>query len=82
MVDRSPVGSNELMTSAHLSTAQLACGVAAIAVGVGPLSFEDVVAVARRGARIEITSDALEQIRTSRTVIEGLADDIDRKSVV
>ena len=77
MVDRSPVGSNELMTSAHLSTAQLACGVAAIAVGVGPLSFEDVVAVARRGARIEITSDALEQIRTSRTVIEGLADDIE-----
>jgi len=77
MVDRSPVGSNELMTSAHLSTAQLACGGAAIAVGVGPLSFEDVVAVARRGARIEITSDALEQIRTSRTVIEGLADDIE-----
>jgi histidine ammonia-lyase len=77
MVDRSPVGSNGLMTSAHLSTAQLACGVAAIAVGVGPLSFEDVVAVARRGARIEITSDALEQIRTSRTVIEGLADDIE-----
>jgi histidine ammonia-lyase len=77
MVDQSPVGSNELMTSAHLSTAQLASRVGTIAVGIGPLSFEDVVAVARRGARIEITSDALEEIRTSRTIIEGLADDIE-----
>jgi histidine ammonia-lyase len=77
MVDRSPVGSNELMTSAHLSTTQLDSDVAAIAVGIGPLSFEDVVAVARHGARIEITPDALAEIRRSRTIIEGLADDVE-----
>jgi histidine ammonia-lyase len=77
MVDRSPVGSNELMTSAHLSTTQLDSDVGDIVVGIGPLSFEDVVAVARRGARIQITSDALEGIRASRTIIEGLANDVE-----
>jgi histidine ammonia-lyase len=77
MVDRSPVGSNEHMTSTHLSTAQPAADLSAIAVGIGPLSFEDVVAVARHGARIEITPDALEEIRTSRTIIEALADDVE-----
>jgi len=77
MVDGSPVRCNELMTSAHPSTNQLAADVAAIPVGIGPLSFEDVVAVARRGARIEITSEALEGIRKSRTIIEALADDVE-----
>ena len=82
MVDGSPLRSNELMTSAHPSTNQLASHAgtteaAAIAVGIGPLSFEDVVAVARRDARVELTSDALEEIRRSRTIIEALADDIE-----
>jgi histidine ammonia-lyase len=70
------------MTSAHLSTSQRASDAATIetgpiAVGIGPLSFDDVVAVARHGARVEITSDSLEAIRTSRTIIEGLADDVE-----
>jgi histidine ammonia-lyase len=77
MVDRSPVGSNELMTSARLSAHQLDSDAAVIAVGIGPLSFEDVVAVARSGARIELTSDALAEIRKSRLIIEGLADDVE-----
>ena len=77
MVDRSRVSSNELMTSAHLATPQLNPDVAAIAVGIGPLSFEDVVAVARSGARIELTPDALGEIRKSRAIVEGLADDIE-----
>jgi histidine ammonia-lyase len=70
------------MTSAHLSTSQLASDAATIetgpiAVGIGPLSFDDVVAVARHDTRVEITPDSLEAIRTSRTIIEGLADDIE-----
>ena len=82
MVDRSPLRSNELMTSAHQSTNQLASHAGTteagtIAVGIGPLSFEDVVAVARRDARVEITPEALEEIRRSRTIIEGLADDVE-----
>jgi len=82
MVDGSPLRSNELMTSAHPSTNQLASHAgtteaAAIAVGIGPLSFEDVVALPRRDARVQIPPEALEEIRRSRTIIEGLADDIE-----
>ena len=33
---------------------------APVTVGVGPLSFEDVVAVARHGASVEISSESLE----------------------
>jgi histidine ammonia-lyase len=46
-----------------------------VGVGVGPLSFDDVVAVARHGATVEITPDALEAIAASRKVIEALVDD-------
>jgi len=77
MVGRSPVRSNEGMTTAHLSTDQPATSDAAIPVGIGPLSFEDVVAVARRGARIVITADSLAEIRRSRAIIEALADDVE-----
>ncbi|WP_238384435.1 histidine ammonia-lyase [Segeticoccus rhizosphaerae] len=49
---------------------------APVTVGVGPLSFEDVVAVARHGASVEISSESLEQIRRSRGIIEALADDV------
>ena len=77
MAEGSPVGSNELMTSAHLTTDQPAPDLGAIAVGIGPLSFEDVVAVARRGAAVEITPDSLAEIRKSRGIIEGLADDVE-----
>jgi histidine ammonia-lyase len=83
MVDRSPVRSNEVMTSAHPRANQLAFAnplsseAGSIAVGIGPLSFDDVVAVARRGAGVKITTDALEEIRRSRTIIEGLAGDVE-----
>jgi len=70
------------MTPAHLTTDQPATNAVAtesatIAVGIGPLSFDDVVAVARRGARVQITPEALAEIRTSRTIIEALADDVE-----
>ena len=82
MVDRSPVRSNEFMTSAHPTTSQLACDAdrikaGPITVGIGPLSFDDVVAVARHDARIEITPGALGEIRASRSIIEALADDVE-----
>ena len=77
MVEGSAVGSNVLMTSAHLTTEQPASEVATIAVGIGPLSFQDVVAVARRGVRIEIPPESLAEIRTSRAIIEALADDVE-----
>jgi histidine ammonia-lyase len=82
MVGRSRVRSNELMTSAQPATSRLTGDAARnddgpIAVGIGPLSFDDVVAVARRGAQVEITPGALEEIRVSRIIIEALADDVE-----
>jgi len=76
MVDRSAVRSNGPMTSPHLLANPPVPDAGTIAVGIGPLSFEDVVAVARHCARVEITSDALEEIRRSREIIEGLAQDV------
>ncbi|TDE95033.1 histidine ammonia-lyase [Occultella glacieicola] len=46
-----------------------------VEVGPGPLSQEQVVAVARGGARVELSPDALAAIDASRAVIEALADD-------
>ena len=46
-----------------------------VTVGVGPLTFDDVVAVARRGARVELSPEAQAAIASSRAVIEALADD-------
>src|SRR6478672_2334321 len=51
--------------------------VATVTVGLGPVSFEDVVAVARHDARVELSSQSLEEVRRTRTVIEDLADDVE-----
>nr|WP_181139770.1 histidine ammonia-lyase [Streptomyces sp. Ru71] len=47
-----------------------------VEVNVGPLSPEDVVAVARHDATVLLAPDALKEIARSREVIEGLADDV------
>src|SRR5579875_2229044 len=46
-----------------------------IAVGTGPLTETDVVAVARHDAGVELTGAAREAIAASRAVVEGLAAD-------
>ncbi|HET7303193.1 MAG TPA: histidine ammonia-lyase [Segeticoccus sp.] len=46
-----------------------------VSVGTGPLSFADVVAVARHDARVELAEDAVTEIRRSRRIVEDLADD-------
>ncbi|WP_392467489.1 histidine ammonia-lyase [Arsenicicoccus cauae] len=46
-----------------------------VQVGRGPLSFDDVVAVARHDAPVALTQDSVDEIARSRTVIEGLAGD-------
>src|SRR5690242_12524502 len=48
---------------------------ATVTVGVGPLSFEDVVAVARHDARVEVSPESLAEVRRTRAVIDALADD-------
>ena len=46
-----------------------------VSVGRGPLSFADVVAVARHGARVAVTADAIAEVRRTRAVVDALADD-------
>ena len=44
-----------------------------IKVGVGPVTFEDVLAVARDGAPVELTDEAVAAIERARAVVEDLA---------
>jgi histidine ammonia-lyase len=44
-----------------------------VRVGVGPVSVDDVLAVARRGASVTLTEDALVAIDSARAVVEELA---------
>lgn len=50
---------------------------APVTVGAAPLTVADVVAVARHDARIELDPNALEAVRASRAIVEGLADDVE-----
>ena len=45
-----------------------------VVVGVGPVTFADVVAVAREGAQVSISPDALDAVAASRLHIEALAE--------
>ena len=51
-------------------------GVNTVIVGTGPLSFADVVEVARAGAVVALAEEAAAEIAASRKVIETLADDV------
>ena len=46
-----------------------------VVVGVGPVSPEDVVRVARDGAGVRLADEALAEIARSREVVEALAKD-------
>nr|BFF12202.1 histidine ammonia-lyase [Microbacterium flavescens] len=48
-----------------------------VTVGDAPLRPEDVVAVARHGAAVEISPEALTRVAATRALVEGLADDPD-----
>ena len=48
---------------------------APVELGSAPLTIEDVVAVARHDARVEVTAEALVRVAESRRIIEDLAND-------
>jgi histidine ammonia-lyase len=48
-----------------------------ITVGTGPLTENDVVAIARGGAGVTLAPDAVEAIAHSRGIVESLADDVE-----
>ncbi|HRW19381.1 MAG TPA: histidine ammonia-lyase [Dermatophilaceae bacterium] len=45
-------------------------------IGERPLTVDEVVAVARAGARVRVSDSAWERVAASRAVVEGLADDV------
>lgn len=47
----------------------------AIVVGVGPVSLDEVVAVARHDARVELSDEGLAKIEESRRIVDALARD-------
>ncbi len=50
-------------------------GPTSVSLGAGPLSIDEVVAVARHGARIDLDGAALDGVAASRRIIEALASD-------
>ncbi len=46
-----------------------------VVVGDGPLTIDDVVDVARHGARVRLADAAVDAMAATRAVVEGLADD-------
>ncbi len=64
------------MSSSHATIAPPSPA-ATVVVGTGPVSFADVVDVARHGATVVLSADALAEVRRTRAVIEGLADDVE-----
>jgi histidine ammonia-lyase len=49
----------------------------AVIVGTGPLSFTDVVAVAREAAPVKIAPESWAEVRRARAFVEALADDLE-----
>jgi histidine ammonia-lyase len=48
-----------------------------IEIGTGPVGFAEVVAIARDGARVELTAGALAAIEASRQVVAELAEEVE-----
>ena len=48
-------------------------GMETVRVGVGPVSFEDLVAVAREGAAVAVTDESLTAVDRARAFVEELA---------
>jgi histidine ammonia-lyase len=48
---------------------------ASVVVGIGPVTIEEVVAVARDGVRVQVSDDALAAVADARALIERLAGD-------
>ena len=58
-----------------IASASAARAAASVTVATGPLSIDEVVAVARHGASVTLDPAALDGVAASRAVIEGLAAD-------
>ncbi len=58
-----------------IAPARAAHTAASVIIGTGPLTIDDVVAVARHGASVELDPAALDGVAASRAIVDGLAAD-------
>ncbi|GAB3125527.1 histidine ammonia-lyase [Glaciibacter psychrotolerans] len=65
------------MTFTAASASAEPASAAPVTVGTGPVSFVDVVAVARHDAPISLDPGALAGVAATRQIIDGLANDVD-----
>lgn len=63
------------MSTIAPENARTAASVDAVTVGTGPLTVDEVVAVARHDARVDLDPAALDAVAASRAIIDGLAAD-------
>jgi len=63
------------MTTVSPPSARPDSGVRSVVIGAAPLRPEDVVAVARHGALVELDASAMDRVAASRTLVEALASD-------
>jgi histidine ammonia-lyase len=64
------------MTAEHSATGTLpGASLDTVLLGTGPLTPSEVVSIARHGAPVSLTPEALEAMAASRRVVEQLADD-------
>ena len=63
------------MSTIAPENARAAASVTTVTVGTGPVSVDDVVAVARHDAAVVLDPAALQEVARSRRIIEGLAAD-------
>jgi histidine ammonia-lyase len=59
----------------HPTADRPTAGRPAVRIAVGPPTVDDIVAVARHGARVELADDAVRAIAASRAVVDALAGD-------
>jgi histidine ammonia-lyase len=73
MVSTSSTSGPTSSTSGPTGSALGATSRAAVTVGVGPVSFDDVLAVARGGAGVVLSDEAVAAVERSRAAVETLA---------
>ena len=64
------------MTPSQTAVTPASVSPAAVTVGAGPVSFADLIAVARLDARIVLDPAALAGVASTRRIIDGLASDV------
>src|SRR5664279_1727598 len=73
-VPAAPAAAAPMTSTPHVGPAS-PLAAATVVLGVGPVSFEDVIAVARRGAPVTIGAESRHAMATSRAIVDALAGD-------